>query len=153
MISENAVSSDEVRIEAPAEFVWKILLDFDNYAQWNGFCPTAKNDSLEMGSPVDMMVDLGDGLSRQVEYICRVDPNECIAWRMENKPEDPVHAVRSQHLKKINDVSCTYTSIDEFSGPQKQAMMDAFAPTVEAGFNRCAYDLKAHAEKLYLANR
>lgn len=153
MITENTVSSDEVHIEASAEFVWDILLDFDNYGQWNSFCPVAKNDSLELGSPVDMMVDLGDGPSRQVEYICKVEPHKCIAWKMENKPEDPVHAVRSQHLKKVDDESCTYVSIDEFSGPEMRAMMDAFATNVETGFNRCAYDLKAHAEKLYQESR
>lgn len=149
MITENTVSSDEVSIDAPAELVWEILIDFDNYRQWNGFCPSVKNDSLALGSAVDMMVDLGDGPGQQVEYICRVEPNECIAWRMENKPEDPIHAVRSQFIKRVSETSCTYVSLDEFSGPEAAAMMSAFAKPVEAGFNRCAYDLKAHAEKLY----
>lgn len=149
MITENAVYSDEVTIEAPVEMVWDILLDFENYPAWNTFCPSAKNTSLELGSAVDMMVDLGNGLSQQVEYICRVEPNKCIAWAMENKPEDPVHAVRSQHLKRLDDQRCTYVSVDEFSGPQMTAMMEHFAGAVEAGFNRCAYDLKAHAEKTF----
>jgi hypothetical protein len=70
---------------------------------------------------------------------------------MENRPEDPVHAVRSQYLKRLNDSSCTYVSVDEFAGPQMAAMMEHFAPAVEAGFNRCAYDLKAHAERAFKA--
>jgi len=151
MITDNAVYSDEVTINAPAEFVWSILIDFENYAQWNGFCPSAKNEALEIGQAVDMMVDLGDGPNRQVEYLCRIEPNECIAWQMDNKPEDPVHAVRIQTIKRIDESSCTYISADEFGGPQMKAMMDAFAKNVETGFNRCAYDLKAHAEKLYTA--
>lgn len=149
MITENAVYSDEVTIGAPAEFVWNILIDFDNYGDWNGFCPSIKNASLSLDSAVDMLVDLGDGPSRQVEYIYRLEPNECIAWGMANKPEDPVHAIRSQIIKRISDESCTYLSVNEFSGPQVQAMMEIFAKKVEAGFNRCAYDLKEHAEKLY----
>lgn len=146
MIKDNSVQSDEVIINAPIKLVWDILLDFENYEAWNGFCPTAINHSLELGSPIDMMVDLGQGLSQQVEYISKVEPERCIAWSMENKPEDPIHAVRSQHLKPIDDNTCTYISIDEFSGPQAASMMPHFAPAVEAGFNRCAYDLKAHAE-------
>lgn len=149
MITDSAVYSDEVVIQAPAELVWDILLDFDSYADWNAFCPTVKNDSLELGSAVDMMVDLGEGLARQVEYICRVEPHECIAWRMDNRPGDPIHAVRSQYIKRIDDASCTYLSVDEFSGPEVQPMMEALAASVEAGFNRCAYGLKDHAEKLY----
>ena len=149
MITENTVSSDEVTIHAPVELVWKILLDFDNYGAWNGFCPSIKNESLEIGSAVDMMFDLGSGPSQQVEYICRVEPMTCIAWQMENKESDPVHAVRSQFLKPLDKNSCTYISIDEFSGPEKDSMMQHFAPAVEAGFNRCAYDLKKFAEETY----
>lgn len=149
MITEDSVKSDEVTIEAPVELVWKILLDFDNYDKWNTFCPKATVHSLELGSPVDMMVDLGQGPSQQVEFISRVEPNVCIAWAMENKPEDPIHAVRSQHLKKLDANRCTYISVDVFSGPEHAAMMEHFAPAVEAGFNRCAYDLKAHAEQVF----
>jgi uncharacterized protein YndB with AHSA1/START domain len=149
MITENSVSSDEVIIEAPAELVWDILLDFSNYENWNTFCPSAKNDSLEMGSPVDMMVELGGHLSQQVEYICRVEPGYCIAWAMENKPEDPVHAVRTQYVKRLDDRRCTYLSIDEFGGPEMTAMIEQFGPLVETGFNQCARDLKAHAEKTH----
>ncbi len=149
MITENAVYSDEVTIEAPVELVWKILIDFPNYGEWNGFCPVAKNEALELGGAVDMMVELGDGPSRQVEYLCRIEPNECIAWAMDNKPEDPVHAVRSQHLKRLDENRCTYESVDEFSGPQMATMMEHFATAVETGFNRCAYDLKKYAERLY----
>lgn len=151
MITDNAVYSDEVTIEAPLELVWDILLDFDNYGAWNGFCPSAKNESLEMGSAVEMMVDLGGELSKQVEYICRYEPGHCIAWAMDNKPDDPVHAVRSQYVNQIDETSCTYVSVDEFGGPEMAAMMEHFAPAVEKGFNRCAYDLKVHAEKLYKA--
>ena len=77
MITENAVYSDEVTIEAPVELVWDILLDFAHYGEWNTFCPSARVDSLELGSSVDMMVNLGGNLSRQVEYLCRVEPQVC----------------------------------------------------------------------------
>lgn len=153
MITEDSVSSDTVTIDAPVELVWEILLDFENYEQWNTFCPSIKNDSLALGSPVDMMVDLGNGPSQQVEYICEVQPKQCIAWRMENKPEDPIHAVRSQQLERVDDNSCTYVSIDKFSGPQAAVMMESFAKSVETGFNQCAYDLKAFAEKCFKARR
>jgi len=152
MINEDTVSSDTVTIAAPIELVWEIILDFENYGAWNTFCPSVKNTSLELGSAVDMMVDLGNGPSQQVEYICEVDPPHTIAWRMENKPEDPIHAVRSQHLKAIDADNCTYVTVDRFSGPQAKLMMDSFATNVETGFNQCAYDLKAYAEKRYQQN-
>ncbi len=149
MITETAVYSDEVIIDAPVELVWQILLDFENYEKWNPFCPRAINESLALGSPIDMMVDLGNGLTRQVEYIAEVTAYECIAWATANKPEDPVHAVRSQRLKRLADDRCMYVTVDDFDGPGRAAMMAQFAKPVETGFNRCAYGLKEYAEALY----
>ena len=149
MITEDAVYSDRVAIAAPAKLVWEVLLDFERYPEWNRFCPSLENHSLEIGSAVDMLVDLGNGLSRQVEYISRIEAGRCIAWRMPNRPDDPVHAVRSQYIELQDEQSCIYWTVDEFSGPAMAAMMEQLAAAVEAGFNRCAYDLKERAEHLY----
>ncbi|MCB1689243.1 MAG: SRPBCC domain-containing protein [Halioglobus sp.] len=148
MITEDAVYSDRVAIAAPAKLVWEVLLDFERYPEWNRFCPSLENHSLEIGSAVDMLVDLGNGLSRQVEYISRIEAGRCIAWRMPNRPDDPVHAVRSQYIELQDEQSCIYWTVDEFSGPAMAAMMEQLAAAVEAGFNRCAYDLKERAERL-----
>jgi len=148
MITENTVSSDEVLINAPAAMVWDVLVDFDNYHKWNKFCPSCEAE-LVMGSPVKMKIDLGFGWQEQVEYICRIDPGEAIAWGMENKPEDPVHAVRTQYLKAVDDNSCSYQSVDEFGGPELASMMELMAKPVEDGFNLCAYSLKGYCEQLY----
>ncbi len=148
MITEDTVSSDEVLIEAPAELVWDVLTDFENYGAWNEFCPSAEA-TLEIGSPVVMKVNLGGKLMDQTEYISRIDPCEAIAWGMENKPGDPVHAVRTQYLKKVSPTSCTYTSVDVFSGDGMQAMLEMAGKMVEDGFNQCAYGLKAYCEAQY----
>ena len=62
------VSSETVTIAAPADLVWQVLTDFSLYSQWNQFCPSIEA-SLQVGSPVVMKVDLGQGLQDQVEYI------------------------------------------------------------------------------------
>jgi len=148
MISETIVASDEVQINAPAELVWQILIDFDNYGNWNSFCPRITNTALEPGAEVDMMIDLGKGLQQQVEYITLVEPNEIIAWGMENKPGDPIQALRTQKLKALDSESCSYVSIDEFSGDSVAVMIELMGTAIETGFNRCAYDLKHYAEAL-----
>lgn len=148
MITENTVSSDEVVIAAPAQLVWDVLVDFPNYSKWNKFCPSCEA-SLELGSPVKMQIDLGFGMQDQVEYMCLIEPTEAIAWRMENKPGDPIHAVRTQYLKSLGEAQCSYVSIDEFSGEGAPDMMELMARPVEEGFNLCAYGLKAYCEELY----
>jgi uncharacterized protein YndB with AHSA1/START domain len=148
MISDDTISSDEVVIAAPAQLVWEVLVDFENYGLWNAFCPSCEA-SLELGSPVKMQVDLGFGLQEQVEYMCRIDPVEAIAWAMENKPGDPIHAVRTQYLKKLDETHCSYVSVDVFSGDALADMMELMAKPIEAGFNLCADGLKAYCERIY----
>ena len=146
MIANNTVKSDTVEIDAPIELVWAVLVDFNNYDKWNTFCPQLRNAALEVGAAVEMMVDLGHGPQQQVEYITLIEPGRAIAWGMENKPGDPIHAVRTQYLTPLGPLRCSYISIDEFSGEAAAAMLELMGKAVENGFNRCAYDLKKVTE-------
>ncbi|MGI9283104.1 MAG: SRPBCC domain-containing protein [Endozoicomonas sp.] len=150
MITEDTVVSDEVVINAPAEIVWDVLVNFKDYHKWNRFCPQA-DATLELGSPIVMKVDLGFGLQDQVEFISLIEPGKAIAWGMENKPGDPIHAVRTQILKPLDDNRCSYLSIDDFKGSDPEAlkaMMEMMAKRVEDGFNLCAQGLKEYAEQI-----
>ena len=137
-INETSVSCDEVLIQAPAEFVWDILMDFDNYHLWNDFCPRIEA-KLELGAAVAMQVDLGSGLQPQTEYITRLEAPRVITWSMANKPGDPIHADRAQYVTAIDDHSCTYLTVDEFSGEAMGPMIEAFGQLMEDGvlFFRC----------------
>lgn len=148
MITANSVASDEIVINAPAEVVWHVIVDFANYGLWNTFCPSAKGQPV-VGSPLEMQVDLGNGLQPQVEYITKVEPIHTIVWSMENKPGDPIHADRAQYITPIDERSCRYVSIDEFSGELAGVMIEQMGKAVEKGFNDCAAGLKKRAEELY----
>lgn len=150
MITENSVSSDEVVIQAPAELVWEVLVDFATYPEWNKFCPEILGKP-EVGSPVRMQVDLGFGIQEQVEYVTEVVPGQSITWSMENKPGDPVHADRTQTVEPIDATSCRYVSVDVFSGEGMKPMLEAMGKAVETGFNLCAQCVKERAEALYAA--
>lgn len=148
MITENSVSSEEITINAPAEVVWDVILDFDNYGLWNPFCPSMKGEAV-LGSPLEMQVDLGNGLQSQVEYVTKIEPPHIIVWSMENKPGDPIHANRVQRIEAIDDSSCRYWSVDEFSGEFVAPMIEQLGEQVEKGFNSCAAGLKERAEAIY----
>jgi len=151
MITENTVSSEEITINAPAELVWDVILDFENYGLWNTFCPSMKGEPV-LGSPLEMQVDLGNGLQPQVEYITKIEPCQTVVWSMENKPGDPIHANRAQHITSIDESSCRYVSVDEFSGDMVGPMIEQMGKQVEQGFNACAAGLKKRAEELYQAS-
>ena len=148
MITANSVSSEEIVINAPAQLVWDVILDFANYGLWNPFCPGMKGEAV-IGSPLEMQVDLGDGLQTQVEYVTKLEPFHTIVWSMENKPGDPIHADRTQRITAIDENSCRYWSVDEFSGEFAGPMIEQLGKQVEQGFNGCAAGLKARAEELF----
>jgi uncharacterized protein YndB with AHSA1/START domain len=152
VIDKDSVSSERITIQAPAELVWSVITDFEHYHLWNAFCPQVSGE-LELGAPLSMRVDLGNGLQDQVECITHIEAPTKIVWSMENKPGDPIHADRSQIIEVIDDRRCTYITIDEFSGEMVPQMMEAMAEVVERGFAKCAEGLKARAEALYLESR
>ena len=141
------VSSDALTINASAELVWQVVVDFEHYPLWNEFCPSIEA-TLEIGSPVTMQVDLGSGLQEQVEYITCIEAPAKITWSMENRPGDPVHADRSQVITALDDNSCSYVTYDDFSGEFAATMVEQLGEQVRAGFNLCARNLKARAEAL-----
>ena len=150
MITANSVSSEEIIINAPAQLVWDVILDFAKYGLWNPFCPGMKGEAV-VGSPVEMQVDLGNGLQTQVEYVTKLEPFHTIVWSMENKPGDLIHADRTQRIAAIDETSCRYWSVDEFSGEFAGPMIEQLGKQVEQGFNGCAAGLKARAEELFSA--
>ena len=47
------VVSQSVVIDAPAEKVWDVLVDFGGYGEWNPFCVAAEG-TLALGEPLKM---------------------------------------------------------------------------------------------------
>ena len=147
MITHDTVFSDEVTIHAPVETVWAVLVDFERYSEWNEFCPSIKT-RLEVDAPVDMMVDLGDGLQNQVEYFERIETNSTLVWSVTMGGPGELFARRTQTLTPIDQDSCTYVTDDRFEGTLVSTVLDAFGPAIERGFNTCALGLKRRAESL-----
>ena len=147
MISDTAVSSTPIIINAPAALVWEVLIDFPNYVNWNQFNPGISAE-LTLGTPVVMQVVMAGHQFEMTEYMSVIEPCQTLAWRMENLPGDPIHAERTQYLETLNATSCKYWSVDEFSGTGMAAMLAESGPAVEAGFELAARCLKQHCEAL-----
>ncbi|MRI33972.1 hypothetical protein EOPP23_13330 [Endozoicomonas sp. OPT23] len=144
MITKDAVYSDEIVINAPVELVWDILVNLEEYHKWNPFCPEAKS-TLEIGSPIVMKVKLGEYMTDQTEYVTEVKPYKSLSWRTEINGISDGH--RTQTLEKVDGNSCSYLSVDRFSGTNVEPMLAKYGALVEAGFNECAYGLKSFSEE------
>ena len=138
-------ASEPVEIEAPAERVWDILVDFDRYGEWNPFT-TRVEASLEIGSPVMLHVKLGWLKRKQPERIETVEPPHLLAWGVTMGARFLLVARREQHLEVLGETRCRYFTTDETRGLLTPLVALLFGRLIRRGFNDMAAALKSRAE-------
>ena len=143
----HTLRSDPVTIDAPIEAAWRVLVEVEEYGEWNSFTPSVKTD-LELGSHVYMRVRMGRFRLRQTEIICALEPPRLLAWRTTIGARFLLHAVREQRLEALSEGTCRYVTSDAFSGLLTPLVASLFGHAVERGFNRVAQGLKRRTEAL-----
>ena len=139
------VASDPVEIEAPAERVWDILVDFERYGEWNPFT-TRVEATLEIGAPVMLHVRLGRLKRKQPERIETVEPPHLLAWGVTMGARFLLVARREQHIETLGETRCRYFTTDETRGLLTPLVALLFGRLIRQGFNDLAAALKARAE-------
>lgn len=139
------VSADPIDIHAPAEAVWDILVDVEKYGEWNPFS-TRVETTLEVGSPVDLYVDMGLFKIRQPELIQAVEAPVLLAWGMTMGAPFLLFTRREQRLEVLDEARCRYHTSDAFSGLLAPLVAGLFGHIIRRGFNDVARALKARAE-------
>ena len=149
--ADAVVKSIRIDINAPASFVWKILIDLPSYGEWNPFCVECTS-TLEMGAPVNMKLKnyIVDGeFFENCEYICALEPEKQISWALPHYDEWPYPARRDQFIEATSNTTCRYWSDDAFLGPNGIHVMRFAGPWVKIAFDETAHALKTRAETLY----
>ena len=139
------VASDPVEIEAPAERVWDILVDFERYGEWNPFT-TRVDASLEIGAPVMLHVTLGRLKRKQPERIETVEPPQLLAWGTTMGHPLLLSALREQRVEPLSESRCRYLTTDATSGLLTPLVALLFGHLIRQGFNDMAAALKTRAE-------
>ena len=71
----------EFEVDASAEQVWTVLVDFESYADWNPSLPSISGD-LREGSTVSLTLVLPGRLNLNVKAVLEeVTPNRRLTWR------------------------------------------------------------------------
>jgi hypothetical protein len=142
------VASDPVEIEAPAEQVWDILVDFERYGEWNPFTTRVDGD-LEIGAPVLLHVKLGCLKRKQPERIETVEPPHLLAWGVTMGARFLLTARREQRLEALGETRCRYLTTDATSGLLTPPVALLFGKFIRQGFNEMAAALKTRAETAF----
>ncbi len=138
-------ASDPVEIEAPAERVWDILVDFERYGEWNPFT-TRVEASLEIGAPVMLHVRLGWLKRKQPERIETVEPPHLLAWGTTMGHPVLLSALREQRVEALGETRCRYSTTDRTTGLLTPLVALLFGRLIRQGFNDLAAALKTRAE-------
>ncbi|GAB3491091.1 SRPBCC domain-containing protein [Amycolatopsis cihanbeyliensis] len=150
MSESQIVESVTVEIEAPARFVWEVLVDYPRYPEWNPYTVRAET-TLRIGDRIDLTVPAMDGSAGTFvnrEYIRVVDPPHHL--RYDTGDELPgIFAVRDQWIESLGPRRCSYRTTDTFSGEHAGQVMRQAGPWVKEGFDAVARALKARAERLW----
>ena len=148
--------SATVRIDAPLEVVWQVMLDTDAYADWNPFVERAETATpAAVGNPIVLHVRWANGrTTRSPERISAIEPpatadgvtTALLSYVFEGWPArlGLVRGVRHQRLTQRAGEPTTYDTVEEFSGP---LVRFAGPDRVADGFRRHAEGLKRRAEQ------
>jgi len=149
--SKNKITSIRVEINAPASFVWDILIDLPRYPEWNPYTVRIES-TLELGAPVHLYLAGGDGNPNyNLEYLVAFEPGRLLSWEQYPTETDANAARRDQIIEVIDDERCTYYTTDQFLGVNADKIMSDFGDWVKQGFDAIALALKERAESLYKA--
>lgn len=145
-----------IEINASAEAVWSVLIDLENYGEWNPFTPKIKSE-LTVGSPVDLHVRLrertstDDKLYTRREWVTAVEKPLKLAWGTKVIFSFLLQAEKEQLVTPIDQNSCSYDTIDKFSGLLYPIIALFYKKRIERGFDETAAALKERCERLYPA--
>ncbi|MEU0542682.1 SRPBCC domain-containing protein [Nocardia sp. NPDC005978] len=141
------VIDNSVDIDAPAELVWQVLTDVDNYGEWNPFVPECTT-TLEPGTPIDMKVRLVGPPRNQREYIFSNTPGKEFSYKMKPAPLGLLSSHRQHILTPLGDGRTRYESHFELQGPLSPVVGGLLGNALRKGFGGMTAGVKLRAESL-----
>ena len=153
-VNDTTVYSELVQIDAPADVVWAVMIDFARYPEWNPYTIKVET-TLEIGAPVVLTLPdpANPGSTFQThEQISAIEPLHHLQYNTGDSIPG-VHAVRDQWVQVTGHHTCSYQTTDVFTGEYAQAAFDAMGAWVTEGFTATAHALKARAEALWTSHQ
>jgi hypothetical protein len=71
-----------LEIDASPEVIWQLLIDFENYPNWNRYSPTVTG-KFGLGERVIVEANLDGNIQRVENYIVAIKPQQELCWQSE----------------------------------------------------------------------
>ena len=136
-------------IDAPSKIVWEILVDFDQYSEWNPFTPKIELEK-KIGSSVILHVNMNlnqKKLIRQKETLLEWNEGQNVNWGITNSML--IQTVRIQSLTSIDENKTKYYTSDSFKGILSHPVLMIYGKRIQKGFDAVGQALKKRSEATF----
>jgi hypothetical protein len=153
-----AIIESECTIDAPINQVWKVLVNLENYGEWNPFVQEINANLQQIGSPVILHVDMNLKkrnnhkkvlVTKQELMTCNAEVH-LLQWRGGVLGGSLLRNLRTQRLTAAGgnggEQTKYYTS-DEFWGPLVHVVTWLHGENIQVGFDANAAALKERCEE------
>lgn len=138
-----------IEVDAPAEVVWSVLTDMDEYGEWNPFISRCRS-TLEVGAPIDMVVrQLTPRPIRMREYIRSHTPGREFSYAMKPIPLGALRSLRSHTVIPLDAGRTRYESHFELAGRLSPLVGLLFGRGFRRGFPGMTTGVARRAEHLH----
>ena len=138
----------DFQIDASAEQVWAVLVDFENYADWNPSLPSISGE-LREGSTVSLTLALPGRPNLNVKAQLReVTPNRRLTWRGRMGADRLFTGYREFSIEPVAENKVRFTHVEDLRGllaPAFEALMGGSVQRHHDTFNE---SLKSRAEDM-----
>lgn len=135
----------EIEIAASPQSVWDLLVDFENYSQWNEWLPELHGEAVE-GGRADGKVWLNGELRRARHRVLQVDAPRALCWRDAGVTTWFVWARRCRFLRENADGTTTLHEQLTLNGSFVDAAMRRYGAALQRGLEREAESLRRKAQ-------
>ena len=134
-----------VEIAASPRVVWDVLVDFENYSQWNEWLPELSGEAVEGGSAT-AKVRLNGKLRRVRHRVLQVDAPTTLCWRDAGATTWFVWARRCRFLSEQADGTTVLREQLTLNGTFLKSAVRRYGESLQHGLEAEAESLRRRAE-------
>lgn len=138
----------EIEIDAPAETVWSVLTDLDNYANWNPFVTEASGDIAVGSKLVNRIAPPGGRAMTFKPVVTVVESARVFEWLGRLGLPGIFDGRHRFELTPISSGGTRLVHSEEFQGFLVRPMRKSLDTQTRAGFEAMNVALKARAEAI-----
>lgn len=134
-----------IEIDAPAHDVWSILVNLEQYEEWNPLTVAAVGE-LVVGAPIRLYVKLGFLRMVRTHVISRIAIDAALCWRISNPLTWLIRGERCQTVEALAENRCRYRNVERIDGILSPIIKVLFGHSIRKALESVGVSLKHRAE-------